>query len=142
MRTIPIWKYVVNLSQLRKGQVAQVLGIQSQGPLDSIAQRLLDLGFVVGEQVRFFAEKMQCAEQAGLPREAIILASIVEKAKAALDAVYGWLDKELASGGWATADGFTLADCAAARCGRDGLALQGEGSAEMTEKALVRARHR
>jgi len=52
MRTIPIWKRVVNLSQLRKGQVAQVLGIQSQGPLDSIAQRLLDLGFVVGEQVR------------------------------------------------------------------------------------------
>jgi glutathione S-transferase len=42
------------------------------------------------------------------------VASIVEKAKAALDAVYGWLDKELASGGWATADGFTLADCAAA----------------------------
>ncbi|PKQ00499.1 MAG: glutathione S-transferase [Alphaproteobacteria bacterium HGW-Alphaproteobacteria-13] len=40
--------------------------------------------------------------------------AIVDKAKAALDAVYGWLDKELASGGWATADGFTLADCAAA----------------------------
>ena len=40
--------------------------------------------------------------------------SIVEKAKAALETVYGWLDRELASGGWATADGFTLADCAAA----------------------------
>lgn len=42
------------------------------------------------------------------------VASIVDKAKAALDTVYAWLDKELASGGWATADGFTLADCAAA----------------------------
>ncbi len=42
----------MDLSHLRKGQVAQVLGIQSRGPLDSIAQRLLDLGFVVGEQVR------------------------------------------------------------------------------------------
>ncbi len=41
----------MDLSHLRKGQVAQVLGIQSHGPLDSIAQRLLDLGFVVGEQV-------------------------------------------------------------------------------------------
>jgi glutathione S-transferase len=40
--------------------------------------------------------------------------SIVEKAKAALETIYGWLDKELASGEWATADGFTLADCAAA----------------------------
>mgnify|MGYP003503659770 FL=1 len=42
----------MDLSHLRKGKVAQVLGIQSRGPLDSIAQRLLDLGFVVGEQVR------------------------------------------------------------------------------------------
>ena len=42
----------MDLSHLHKGQVAQVLGIQSRGPLDSIAQRLLDLGFVVGEQVR------------------------------------------------------------------------------------------
>lgn len=40
--------------------------------------------------------------------------SIVEKAKAALETVYGWLDRELAHGGWAAADGFTLADCAAA----------------------------
>ena len=38
---------------------------------------------------------------------------IVDQSKAALDTVYGWLDKELAGGGWATPDGFTLADCAA-----------------------------
>src|SRR3546814_5858014 len=30
------------------------------------------------------------------------------------DLVYGWLDKELAGGGWATPYGFSLADCAAA----------------------------
>jgi ferrous iron transport protein A len=51
MRIIPIWKRLVDLSQLHKGQTARVLGIQSQGPLDSIALRLLDLGFVAGEQV-------------------------------------------------------------------------------------------
>lgn len=39
---------------------------------------------------------------------------IVEKAKAALDTIYAWLDKELAGDGWATPAGFTLADCAAA----------------------------
>ncbi len=39
---------------------------------------------------------------------------IVEQSKAALETVYGWLDKELAGGGWATPYGFTLADCAAA----------------------------
>src|SRR3546814_2701968 len=39
---------------------------------------------------------------------------IVEQAKAALGTVYGWLDKELAGGGWATPYGFSLADCAAA----------------------------
>ncbi|WP_439569459.1 glutathione S-transferase family protein [Sphingopyxis sp.] len=39
---------------------------------------------------------------------------IVTKARAALDTVYRWLDTQLAGGGWATADGFTLADCAAA----------------------------
>jgi len=38
---------------------------------------------------------------------------IVDQAKAALGSVYGWLDKELAGGGWATPYGFTLADCAA-----------------------------
>src|SRR3546814_15954663 len=36
------------------------------------------------------------------------------KAKAALEAVYGWLDEQLAEGGWATPHGFPLADCAAA----------------------------
>lgn len=39
---------------------------------------------------------------------------IVEQAQAALDTAYGWLDKELAGGGWATPYGFTMADCAAA----------------------------
>lgn len=39
---------------------------------------------------------------------------IVDKARAALDTIYGWLDTQLAGGGWATPDGFTLADCAAA----------------------------
>ena len=40
--------------------------------------------------------------------------AIVDKAKSALDAVYDWLDGKLARDGWAAADGFTLADCAAA----------------------------
>ena len=39
---------------------------------------------------------------------------IVEQAKAKLDTIYGWLDSELAGGGWATPYGFTMADCAAA----------------------------
>ncbi|HEV7342253.1 MAG TPA: glutathione S-transferase family protein [Sphingopyxis sp.] len=39
---------------------------------------------------------------------------IVAKARAALDTIYRWLDTQLAGGGWATPDGFTLADCAAA----------------------------
>ena len=42
------------------------------------------------------------------------VATIVEQSQAALETVYGWLDKELAGGGWATPHGFTLADCAAA----------------------------
>ena len=39
---------------------------------------------------------------------------IVDKARASLDTIYRWLDTQLAGGGWATPDGFTLADCAAA----------------------------
>ncbi|MGH6651660.1 MAG: glutathione S-transferase family protein [Sphingopyxis sp.] len=39
---------------------------------------------------------------------------VVEAAKAKLETIYAWLDKELAGGGWATPHGFTLADCAAA----------------------------
>ena len=42
------------------------------------------------------------------------LPMIVDKAKAALETVYGWLDEQLAGEGWATPHGFTLADCAAA----------------------------
>ena len=40
--------------------------------------------------------------------------AIVARAAGALESVYGWLDAELAGGGWATPAGFTLADCAAA----------------------------
>lgn len=39
---------------------------------------------------------------------------IVERARAALDTIYAWLDAQLAGSGWATPSGFTLADCAAA----------------------------
>ena len=42
----------MDLSQLAKGSTAQVLGVQSHGADDAIAQRLLDLGFVLGESVR------------------------------------------------------------------------------------------
>ena len=42
----------MDLSQLAKGSTAQVLGVQSYGADDAIAQRLLDLGFVFGESVR------------------------------------------------------------------------------------------
>lgn len=42
------------------------------------------------------------------------LPMIVDKAKAALETVYGWLDRELAEREWATGADFTLADCAAA----------------------------
>lgn len=38
----------------------------------------------------------------------------VERARDLLEKAYGWLETRLASDGWATADGFTLADCAAA----------------------------
>lgn len=52
MRIIPIWKRIVDLSQLAKNASAQVLGVQSRDADDAIAQRLLDLGFVAGEQVK------------------------------------------------------------------------------------------
>jgi ferrous iron transport protein A len=52
MRTIPIWKRIVDLSQLAKGSTAQVLGVKSRDADDAIAQRLLDLGFVLGESVK------------------------------------------------------------------------------------------
>ncbi|MGS1016382.1 glutathione S-transferase family protein [Allosphingosinicella humi] len=38
----------------------------------------------------------------------------VEEARALLARIYGVLDRELGSGGWAAGDAFTLADCAAA----------------------------
>lgn len=37
-----------------------------------------------------------------------------ERARAALDRIYGWLDGVLANRAWAVGDAFTLADCAAA----------------------------
>ena len=40
--------------------------------------------------------------------------SAVAKAHEALERIYAWLDGELTDGGWAVADDFTLADCAAA----------------------------
>jgi ferrous iron transport protein A len=52
MRIIPIWKRIVDLSQLAKDATAQVLGVQSRDANDAIAQRLLDLGFVAGERVK------------------------------------------------------------------------------------------
>ncbi len=52
MRIIPIWKRIVDLSQLAKGSSAQVLSVQSRGTDDAIAHRLLDLGFVLGERVK------------------------------------------------------------------------------------------
>lgn len=38
----------------------------------------------------------------------------VERARDLLEKAYGWIETRLASDGWATADDFTLADCAAA----------------------------
>ncbi len=42
----------MDLSQLAKGSTAQVLNVQSCSKDDAIAQRLLDLGFVLGERVK------------------------------------------------------------------------------------------
>lgn len=38
----------------------------------------------------------------------------VERARAALDAIYGWLESRLGEEGWACDEAFTLADCTAA----------------------------
>lgn len=38
----------------------------------------------------------------------------IERVKASLTAIYGWLDKRLPEKGWACGDAFTLADCAGA----------------------------
>jgi glutathione S-transferase len=38
----------------------------------------------------------------------------IEKAEAALDAIYAWLDVRLSGRTWACSHGFSLADCAAA----------------------------
>lgn len=52
MRIIPIWAGILNLSQLKQGNTAYIQHVQSNSDDDSIAQRLLELGFVQGERVR------------------------------------------------------------------------------------------
>lgn len=51
MRIIPIWKLGMDLTQLGKGQHGIVHSLRFNASDDAIAQRLLDLGFVPGEQV-------------------------------------------------------------------------------------------
>jgi ferrous iron transport protein A len=51
MRIIPIWMLGMDLTQLGKGQHGIVHRLRFNGEADAIAQRLLDLGFVPGEQV-------------------------------------------------------------------------------------------
>lgn len=45
----------MRLSELDKGQSAQVRQVEDSHPGDSIAQRLCELGFVAGEPVRVVA---------------------------------------------------------------------------------------
>jgi ferrous iron transport protein A len=45
----------MRLSQLRRGQAAQVRSVESRGATDPIAQRLRELGFVADEPVRVVA---------------------------------------------------------------------------------------
>ena len=51
MRIIPIWSCTLNLSQLKQGNTAYIQDVQSNSADDSIALRLLELGFVKGERV-------------------------------------------------------------------------------------------
>ncbi len=41
-------------------------------------------------------------------------AARIDRAKAALEVIYGWLEQQLPDAAWACGDAFTLADCAAA----------------------------
>jgi ferrous iron transport protein A len=45
----------VRLSELKKGTVGHVLGVDAVDAADAIARRLRDLGFVRGEEVRILA---------------------------------------------------------------------------------------
>ena len=92
--------------------------------LDQLAPepRLIPQDFDAALKVRFFDRifdnhvmgRMQAVVADAIRGPENHVPTIVEQAKAALDTVYGWLDKELAGGGWATPYGFSLADCAAA----------------------------
>ena len=84
--------------------------------------RLIPADFGAALKVRFFDRifdnhvmgRMQAVVADAIRGPENHVATIVEQSQAALETVYGWLDKELAGGGWATPHGFTLADCAAA----------------------------
>src|SRR3546814_4198582 len=84
--------------------------------------RLIPADFDAALKVRFFDRifdnhvmgRMQAVVADALRGPENHVPMIVERSKAALGTVYGWLDKELAGGGWATPDGLRLADCAAA----------------------------
>ena len=92
--------------------------------LDQLAPepRLIPQDFDAALKVRFFDRifdnhvmgRMQAVVADAIRGPENHVATIVEQSQAALETVYGWLDKELAGGGWATPHGFTLADCAAA----------------------------
>src|SRR3546814_3718245 len=83
--------------------------------------RLIPDDFDAALKVRFFDRifdnhvmgRMQAVVADALRGPENHVPMIVEQAKAALGTVYGWLDKELAGGGWATPDGLRLADCPA-----------------------------
>ncbi|SKB80478.1 glutathione S-transferase family protein [Sphingopyxis flava] len=84
--------------------------------------RMIPEGFEAALRVRFFdrifdlhvMNKMQAVVADALRGPEAHVPAIRTECEAALENVYGWLDKELAGGGWATPYGFTLADCAAA----------------------------
>ena len=84
--------------------------------------RLIPADFGAALKVRFFDRifdnhvmgRMQAVVADAIRGADGHVPTIVEQSQAALETVYGWLDKELAGGGWATPHGFTLADCAAA----------------------------
>ena len=84
--------------------------------------RLIPQDFDAALKVRFFdrvfdnhvMNRMQTVVADALRGPDAHVPTIVAQAEAALETVYGWLDRELAAGGWATPFGVTMADCAAA----------------------------
>ncbi|MBA4747309.1 MAG: glutathione S-transferase family protein [Sphingopyxis sp.] len=79
-------------------------------PVEALAVRFMDRSFdnhvmanaqaVVAEHLPFITPTPDAAR--------------IERAKAALDVIYGWLEGKLPDTPWACGEGFTLADCAAA----------------------------